>query len=250
MTIAIMIAAIVIGSGLSLTGGMILLGVRKYREIALILTMPFGAGALLAAAYFDLLPEAFEQISIDSALMYCLVGFIVFFLLERMAGWFHHHHSHSHDKHDKNVSQRRLIVVGDVMHNAIDGLAIGASFLVSVPLGIITTLAVSSHEIPKELGTFAMLMSKGWHNKKVVLANVLSAIATLVSAIGIYLLGDATTGIVGPLLALTAGFFIYVAASDIIPDIHEQPRKTGTVQAAALVAGVVIVGIVIELLGV
>ena len=250
MTIAIMIAAIVIGSGLSLTGGIILLGVRKYRNIALLLTMPFGAGALLAAAYFDLLPEAFEQLEVDTALLYCLIGFIVFFLLERMAGWFHHHHSHDHGKHDKNVSQRRLIVVGDVMHNAIDGLAIGASFLVSVPLGIITTLAVSSHEIPKELGTFAMLMAKGWRNKIVVLANVLSAIATLVSAVAIYLLGDATTGIVGPLLALTAGFFIYVAASDIIPDIHEQPRKTGTVQAMALVVGVVIVGMVIELLGV
>jgi zinc and cadmium transporter len=248
MTVFFMILAIIIGSAISLTGGVLLLRFKKRREAALLLTMPFGAGALLAAAFFDLLPESFELANPREMLLYCLAGFTFFFLLERMASWFHHHHEHEHGT--KNVSQRRLIMMGDMMHNAIDGVAIGAAFLVSVPTGIITTLAVSAHEIPKELGTFALLLSKGWKDKIVVLANIATAIATIIAAVVVYALGKDLSGFVAPLLALTSGFFVYVAASDIIPDIHEQPRKIGTIQAAMLVAGIVIVGCVITLLGV
>jgi zinc and cadmium transporter len=137
-----------------------------------------------------------------------------------------------------------------MMHNAIDGLAIGAAFLVSVPTGIITALAVSAHEIPKELGTFALLLSRGWKNKTVLLANLATALATIITALIVFFLGSDAHLPVGPLLALTAGFFIYVAASDIIPDIHEQPRRMGTIQAVMLVGGIVVVGTVVTLLGV
>jgi zinc and cadmium transporter len=136
------------------------------------------------------------------------------------------------------------------MHNAIDGVAIGAAFLVSIPTGIITALAVSAHEIPKELGTFALLLSRGWKNKTVLLANLATALATIVTAMIVFFLGSDAHIPIAPLLALTAGFFIYVAASDIIPDIHEQPRRMGTIQAAMLVGGIAIVGSVITLLGV
>jgi zinc and cadmium transporter len=248
MTIFYMILAIITGSAISFAGGIALLRVKKRRQAALLLTMPFGAGALLAAAFFDLLPEAFELGSPRTLLLYCLGGFIFFFVLERCASWFHHHHEHEHPV--RNVQQRRLIIMGDMMHNAIDGIAIGAAFLVSIPTGIITTLAVSAHEIPKELGTFALLLSKGWKDKVVILANLATAVATVVAAVVVYSLGKDLGAFVGPLLAITSGFFIYVAASDIIPDIHEQPRKIGTIQAAMLVAGVVIVGWVITLLGV
>jgi len=248
MTLFLMTLAIVIGSVISLAGGIVLLYFKKRRDLALLLTMPFGAGALLAAAFFDLLPEAFNRANPRTMLLYLLMGFIFFFLLERMASWFHHHHEH--EEHGRNARQRWLIVLGDLMHNAIDGLAIGAAFVVSVPTGIITTIAVSAHEIPKELGTFALLLSKGWKDKTVVVANVSTAIATIVTAIGIYVIGKNIDTAVAPLLALTSGFFLYVAASDIIPDIHEQPQKIGTVQAAMLVTGVIIVGWVITLLGV
>jgi zinc and cadmium transporter len=248
MTIFLMILAIVAGSLISLAGGIVLLRFKKRRQAALLLTMPFGAGALLAAAFFDLLPESFGRADPRAMLLYCLGGFIVFFVLERCASWFHHHHEH--ENHAKNAQQRRLIIFGDMMHNAIDGLAIAAAFLVSVPTGIITTLAVSAHEIPKELGTFALLLSKGWKDKTVVLANLATAVATVVTAVIVYLLGKDLGEFVAPMLAVTSGFFIYVAASDIIPDIHEQPRRIGTIQAAMLVAGVVIVGCVITLLGV
>ena len=248
MTLLLMILAIIIGSAISLIGGALIFTTKKRRDHAILIAMPFGAGALLAAAFFDLLPEAFELGDPRTLLLWTLAGFIAFFLLERSAGWFHHHHEH--DVHAKNASQRQLIVFGDLMHNAIDGVAIGAAFLVNPALGFITTIAVSAHEVPKELGTFALLLSRGWKDKTVLLANVATAVATLVAAIVVYLLGSTAQLPVDILLAITAGFFIYVAASDIIPDIHEQPHKTGMIQAAALVAGVILVGLIITLLGV
>jgi zinc and cadmium transporter len=248
MEIVILVVAVLVGSIVSLAGGVVLLRFKKRRQTALLLTMPFGAGALLAAAFFDLLPESFQRSDPRTMLLYCLGGFILFFVLERCATWFHHHHEHADTS--KNIQQRWLIILGDMMHNAIDGAAIGAAFLVSIPTGIITTLAVSAHEIPKELGTFALLLSRGWKGKTVILANLATAIATIVVAIIVFSLGKDISDLVAPMLALTSGFFIYVAASDIIPDIHEQPQKIGTVQAGLLVGGVVIVGLVITLLGV
>lgn len=249
MTLLILIITIIIGSLVSFVGGLLLLRAKKHRELAILLTLPFGAGALLAAAFFDLLPESFEFGEPGDLLLWALGGFIIFFVLERCASWFHHHHEHG-NQHHQNALQRRLIIIGDMMHNAIDGLAIGAAFLVSVPTGIITALAVSAHEIPKELGTFALLLSRGWKNKTVLLANLATALATIVTALIVFFLGSDAHLPVGPLLALTAGFFIYVAASDIIPDIHEQPRRMGTIQAVMLVGGIVVVGTVVTLLGV
>lgn len=245
-----MILAIIIGSAISLLGGVILLRFKRQRRLALLLTLPFGAGALLAAAFFDLLPEAFDTADPRAMLYYCLGGFLFFFVAERSAGWFHSHHEHDHYMTVKNTSQRRLIVIGDLIHNAIDGLAIGAAFLVSIPTGIVTTLAVSAHEIPKELGTFALLADRGWRDRTVIIANIFTAIATILSAIAIYIIGEGIEAFVPPLLAITSGFFIYIAASDIIPDIHEQPRRIGTVQALMLLTGVVLVGNLILLLGV
>ena len=249
MTMFYMTVAIILGSLVSLVGGALLLRVKKRRQAALLITMPFGAGALLAAAFFDLLPEAFEEADPKQMLLYCLAGFIFFFLFERLASWFHHHHQHE-EIHITKSSQKWLVVVGDLTHNAIDGLAIGAAFLVSVPTGIITTLAVATHEIPKELGTFAFLLSRGWKDKTVIIANLLTAIATIVAAIAVYVLAKDSHEFVPILLALTSGFFLYVAASDIIPDIHEQPRKIGTIQAVMLILGIVLVGSIITILGV
>lgn len=249
MTLVVLIISIVLGSALSFIGGLSLLRVKKNRELAILLTLPFGAGALLAAAFFDLLPEAFELGDPADLLLWTLGGFTFFFILERCASWFHHHHEHESKTH-QNVQQRRLIIIGDIMHNAIDGIAIAAAFLVSIPTGIVTALAVSAHEIPKELGTFALLLSRGWKNRTVLLANVMTALATIAAALVVYFLGTDAHLPLGPLLALTAGFFIYVAASDIIPDIHEQPRRMGTIQAAMLVGGIAVVGTVITLLGV
>ena len=245
-TFLLMLLAIVAGSLISLIGGALIFLTRRSRSKAILLALPFGAGALLAAAFFDLLPEAFEQADPKHLLLWTLAGFIVFFMLERLAPWFHHHHEHD-NAHER---QNWLVMIGDLIHNMIDGVAIGVAFLVNPATGFITTIAVSAHEIPKELGTFGILLSRGWHDRKVIVANLATAVGTIIAAAAVYLLGSSTQLPVSELLAITAGFFIYVAASDIIPDIHEQSRHIGTLQAAVLVIGIVLVGTVITLLGV
>lgn len=251
-TFLLMLLVIVAGSALSLVGGSLLFLTKKRRDKAILIALPFGAGALLAAAFFDLLPESFELGEPRHLLVWTMAGFVAFFLLERLASWFHHHHTHEpgHEMSHRHSTQNNMVMIGDLLHNAIDGIAIAAAFLANPTTGVITTLAVSAHEIPKELGTFGMLLSRGWRDKKVLWANVLTAVGTLMAASLTYWLGTTIHLPVAQLLAVTAGFFIYVAASDIIPDIHEQPRRIGTLQAAVLVAGLVFVAAVIQLLGV
>ena len=244
-----MVAAIVLGSVISLGVGAAIFLTKATRSRAVLIALPFGAGALLAAAFFDLLPESFEHGEPRTLLIWALAGFIGFFLLERLASWFHHHHEHEVHEH-RHATQNTMVMIGDMLHNGIDGIAIAAAFLASPATGVVTTLAVSAHEIPKELGTFGMLLSRGWRDRKVLLANGLTALVTLLAALFTYYIGSAVTLPVGELLAITAGFFIYVAASDIIPDIHEQPRRVGTMQATILVIGLVFVALMIRLLGV
>lgn len=245
-TFLLLVLAIVAGSAISLAGGAIIFLSKRSRARAIALALPFGAGALLAAAFFDLLPESFELADPRSLLVWALAGFILFFLLERLSGWFHHHHAHDDSKEQKN----RLVMTGDLAHNVIDGMAIGAAFLVNPMSGLITTIAVSAHEIPKELGTFGILLSRGWKDKKVILANIATAVGTLVAASVVFWIGSSIELPEAQLLALTSGFFIYVAASDIIPEIHEQPRRMGTIQAGVLLAGLAFVGTMSTLLGV
>lgn len=245
---SLMIIVIVAGSALSLIGGATIFLAQKRRKHAIMLALPFGAGALLAAAFFDLLPESFALGDPKKLIIWTLVGFITFFLLERTSSWFHHHHTH--DEAARYEQQNWLVMTGDLVHNVIDGLAIGVAFLVNPATGVVTTIAVSAHEIPKELGTFGILLSRGWHDKKVILANIATAVGTLIAAIAAYLIGTKVKLPEAELLAVTSGFFLYVAASDIIPEIHEQPRKVGTLQALVLVVGLVLVAIVVTLLGV
>jgi len=247
-TVWLMLLAIVAGSMISLVGGATLFLAKKRRNRAVQIALPLGAGALLAAAFFDLLPESFDHGEPRNLLLWTLVGFTAFFLFERLATWFHHHHEHSLGK--RNESQNRMVVVGDLLHNMIDGVAIGAAFIANPLTGLVTTLAVSAHEIPKELGTFGILLSRGWRDRKVLWANVMTAVGTLIVALLTYYIGQTMVLPLGPLLAITSGMFIYIAASDIIPDIHEQSRRVGTWQAAILVASMGVMGLVITLLGV
>lgn len=236
-----------VGSVFSLVGGIVLIRFKAIRKKSALIGLPFGAGALLAASFFDLLPEALNGQDKEMILRFVLAGFLVFFLFERLATWFHHHHEHDTSK-SRNQTQRTMIIIGDTIHNAIDGIAIGVAFLVDMPTGIITSIAVATHEIPQEISDFGLLLGKGMKPSKVIIINLLSAGATLVTAMSVYWLGTGAAIPTAPLLALTAGFFIYIAASDIIPDIHEQPRKLGTQQAAMLLIGVAVVTIAIAVL--
>lgn len=230
------------GSVLSLAGGVYLLATRKAGDKLQKLAVPFAAGALLAAAFLDLLPEAIEHDS-KQALTVTLVGLLFFFVLERGLSWFHHHHeddqAHSHTS--RNVW---LIVIGDTIHNFLDGLAIGAAFLLSPATGIIATVAIAAHEIPQEIGDFALMLSKGMTAKRVLLVNFVSALATVVGAAMVYGLGDGLPIPEASLLAITAGFFVYIATSDIIPSIHaQQKRRLANIQTIILIIGVIFVGV-------
>lgn len=245
-TFLLLVLAISLGSAISLAGGAIIFLSKRNRSWAIAIALPFGAGALLAAAFFDLLPESFELGEPRTLLLWALVGFITFFLLERLSTWFHHHHAHNGA--ERHEQQNRLVIAGDLLHNIIDGAAIATAFLVNPISGVVTTIAVSAHEIPKELGTFGILISRGWKDKKVLLANIATAVGTLVAAVIVYWFGSTVKLPEAELLAITSGFFIYVAASDIIPEIHEQPRRLGTIQALVLLVGVASIGVVLSIL--
>lgn len=228
-----------VGSIFSLAGGLFLVlrkrGVGKLQFFA----VPFAAGALLAASFFDLLPEAFEAADVRTVLTWTLGGFVLFFIIERFLRWFHHHHEHEGNKDQAN---RSLIIIGDSLHNFIDGLAIGAAFLVDPLTGIVVTLAVAAHEIPQEIGDFGLLLSKGMKKSRVLAANILSSLTTVIGAAIVFGLGGIVAVPTDILLALTAGFFIYIAASDIIPSIHQKESVAqANLQTLVLLFGIVLI---------
>lgn len=232
------------GSVVSLIGGIYLLYGKKGARTLQRFAVPFAAGALLAAAFLDLLPEALEHGEAAPVLTYALVGLVLFFVLERSLSWFHHHHDDAKTTHRAGRRTVSLIVIGDTVHNFIDGMAIGASFLVDPAIGLVTTLAIAAHEIPQEIGDFGLMLSKGMGKRKVLTVNLVSAVATIIGAVLVYGFGDQLGISEGLLLAVTAGFFIYIAASDIIPTIHAEPkRQSANLQTLVLIAGIIIVGI-------
>ncbi len=232
-----------IGGVFSLLGGVLLLSKKTVAERLARYATPFAAGALLAAAFFDLLPEAIEALAEGAAFRWLLGGLVLFFVLEHFLQWFHHHHEH--DNGSRPTAP--LIIVGDSLHNFIDGLAIGAAFLISVPTGIVTTLAVAAHEIPQEVGDFGLLLKAGYSRAQVLKINVLSALMTVVGALLVFWLGTEHSVPLGELLAITAGMFIYIAASDLIPDIHKNAKgKLSNIAVILLIGGIVSVGLVTE----
>jgi zinc and cadmium transporter len=195
---------------------------------------------LLAATFFDLLPESLHQIEAEVATQWVLAGIIAFFLLEHFVNWFHHHHEHG----KAEVAPAPLIVLGDSIHNLLDGIAIGAAFLIDVPTGIVAAIAVAAHEIPQEIGDFGLLLKFGYEKRKVILINIASALMSTVGALVTFWLGSEAELPVGVLLAITAGMFIYIAASDLIPTIHEESKKKiGHLAAVLLLVGIVVVGV-------
>lgn len=227
-----------IGGVISLLGGMLLVRKKKTAQHLAIYATPFAAGILLAAAFTDLLPEALAEESPRPILLAALGGIIGFFLLERFLNFFHHHHEHEGQKKRANNS---LIIIGDTLHNALDGVAIGAAFLIDVPTGIVAAMAVAAHEIPQEIGDFGLLLKNGMDKTKVIIVNVISALATTATAVLTFSIGDGQNGAVPYLLAVTAGFFIYVAASDIIPEIHEKATSKTDIRPWLLVLGAVFI---------
>lgn len=209
----------------------------------------FAAGALLGATFFDLLPEALHEGSPDQVLLWVLGGILTFFLLESFIHWFHHHELHHHD-HSGSRATAPLIILGDTVHNAIDGVVIASTFMVDIRLGILTTLAVAAHEIPQEIGDFGVLLHSGMKKGRIIFFNLFSAFATVVAALVTYWVGDSAEGILPVLLAVTAGFFIYISLSDLVPGIHSEKREQmAAKQSILLLVGLASVWLAGQLIG-
>lgn len=220
-----------IGSVVSLTGGVLLLLKEKFALKISHFLSAFAAGALLGTAFFDLLPEAPEP-------LWTLIGILAFFLLER---FIHHHHSHGKNA-EKKTGVIPLVIIGDTLHNFTDGVAIAATFLISIPLGIVTSLAVAAHEIPQEIGDFGILLNKGMTRKKVLLINFYSSLAALAGALLTYLYKDKIEGFLPVVLAITAGFFIYIALANLIPEIHNRDnQRVAFWETVMLLLGVIVI---------
>lgn len=238
------IAAIISGL-LSLLGGFFYLYNKKFQKIDLKLLISFAAGTMLAAALLDVVPEALEMGEVDIITMCILAGIVAFFIGEKTLLWHHHSHEECCD-HVKPVGL--LVIVGDSLHNFLDGVVIAATFSISIELGIVTTLAIIAHEIPQELGDFAILINSGMQKSKVFLFNIISSFAALFGAWLALAFSSELTQLMPYLLGFAAGNFIYIAAADLIPEIHhENNRRKMIIQIFALLLGVFIVGFIISL---
>lgn len=235
-----------VGGLFSLAGGVLIVSSKNLATKASYFAAPFAAGALLGAAFFDLLPEAVEINAEGAAFRWAVSGIIVFFLLEHYLHWFHHHQERPKKASKKPTAP--LIIIGDTVHNIIDGVAIGAAFVISLPVGIVTAIAIAAHEIPQEIGDFGVLLKTGMKRARVLMWNALSALSTVIAAVYVFYLGSNQNLPLGPILGLSAGLFIYIAASDLIPSIHEEANgRFAKLSAILLIAGVLAVGFFTEL---
>ncbi|HHE36425.1 MAG TPA: ZIP family metal transporter [Candidatus Woesearchaeota archaeon] len=191
-----------------------------FRRILMIL-VAFSAGALLSGAFFHLLAESLEHLPVSNVFAYMMIGFVLFFIIERFLHW---HHCHRHGGACEVHPVSYLILFGDGIHNFIDGVIIGVSFSVSVPFGIITTLLIIGHEIPQELGDFGVLVYGGFSKVKALVYNFLSQLTCVIGGVLGYLFSTRIKGAVPFILPFAAGGFIYIAASDLIPELHKEPK--------------------------
>ncbi len=207
--------------------------VKKYISLFISLAV----GALLGDAFIHLIPEAFENSSnpvIVSLLM--IFGILIFFTLEKFLHW----HHHGEDKEDTQIHPvGKLLLFTDGFHNFIDGIIIGVSFLVSIPLGIATTIAVVLHEIPQEIGDFAVLIHSGYDKKRALFLNFLSALTSVIGLMLALIFGNITATFTVWVLPIAAGGFIYIAVADLIPELQKTKElKYSILQILSVLFGI------------
>ncbi len=196
-------------------------------------------GALLGDAFIHLIPEAFENSSnttVTSVLV--ILGILIFFTLEKFLHW-HHHGEDTEDDHIHPVG--KLVLFSDGIHNFLDGIIIAASFTVSIPVGIATTVAVVLHEIPQEIGDFAVLLHSGYTKSRALWLNFLSALTAIFGAALFFLLGSGAEAFTEAILPVIAGGFIYIALTDLIPELHKtKEARHSVLQLIAVTVGVLV----------
>ncbi len=215
----------------------------------------YAIGALLGAAFLEILPHGLEHGDPHRLTMTVLAGILIFFVLEKLVLWRHCHHDHceAHEAHVPAHDHGRsgmLILVGDTFHNFVDGILIAAAFLENTELGIVTALAIIAHEIPQEVGDYLILLHSGYSKLKALAYNLLSSLATLVGGLLSYYALSSLTEWIPTLLGLGAASMIYVAVADLIPGLHKRTALKETVQQVSLILlGIASIGVVQALVG-
>jgi len=216
----------------------------------------FATGALLGAALLALLPEAIERAGVGGAhaLGLTLIGGLgVFFVIEKLVLWWHTHaheegpaaagHDHGH-AHGRDHASGVLVLVGDSLHNTLDGVLIAAAFLTDVSLGFVTTFAVAAHEIPHRVGDFAILVQAGWTRKRALVLNLATGLASVAGAVLAYFALQRALGFLPLALAFAAAGFLYIAVAGLIPGLHRRSDpRTSLTQVGLITAGILVIAV-------
>ena len=211
-----------VGGVFSLIGGLALLWKPSLTKRLIPILISFGAGAFLAAAFIDVLPEALEMTAEPHPiLLAALAGFMLFFMIERYLMRFHSDSSgHDHDEHTESLPF--LLILGDCIHNFLDGIVIALAYMANPGIGLSAALAIAAHEVPQEIADFSLLLHLGWRRRDVVVVNLLQSLLTIPGVAVGMLIGHVLEPQLPLLLGGTAGIFLYIAASDLVPTLHHQ----------------------------
>jgi zinc and cadmium transporter len=237
--------ALTLVSGLSLVGAAALLLRRETLNRALFLLISFAAGALLGDAFLHIVPEVAEsETGFDLTASFSLLGgVLVFFILEKILHWHHSHLPHEEVLHPVAVSN----LVGDALHNFVDGAIVAGAFISSTELGIATAVAVALHEIPQEMGDLGILIHAGLKPRRALALNFLTALAAIAGGV-LTLVFSSVAGIERLLLPFTAGAFVYIASTDLFPELHKEPEpKKSAIQVLAILSGVAVLAALLAL---
>lgn len=213
------LVSVVIVSMISLVG-IIALSLKEERLKKYIgIFIALAIGALLGDAFIHIIPEAFESMNHQVASLLLIAGLILFFIIEKVLHW--HHHGEDKDNTEAHPVGK-MILISDGFHNFLDGVVIGASFMVSVPLGMATTLAVILHEIPQEIGDFGVLIHSGYSKLRALFLNFTSALMAVIGVVFVFIFGETAENFSIFVLPIAAGGFIYIAVADLIPELHKK----------------------------
>lgn len=226
----------ILGSAGAIAGAaLLLLFPEGTRKTLLPCLLSYATGTLLGAAFLGMIPHALQKAVPMQISCTVLAGIVIFFSLEKIVIWRHCHH----EKCEVHGAAGPLILIGDAFHNFVDGFVIAAAFLTSIPLGIVASLAVIAHEVPQEVGDFAILLENGYSKTRALTLNMLSSLATLPGAVIAYYFLGATQEAVPYILAISAASFIYIAIADLVPGLHRQTGlKPALKQFILLLAGI------------
>ncbi len=246
------LASVLLVSAVPLAGLLLARGRVAALQRHMMLLVSFAVGALLGGAVIHLLPDAFRQLGPGPALTGgLLAGFLGFFVLEKFLWHHHHHHLDGEEDHHHAIPPlATLNLVGDGIHNVIDGMLIAGAWLASPTLGMATTIAVFLHEIPQEVGDFGVLLHAGLPLRRAVWLNFLSGLGAVAGAVIALLVGEQVAGFSAAMVPVAAGAFLYIAASDLIPELHRE-RRPGAVllQVALVLLGVAVMAVGKAVLG-